>query len=147
MNMFLREIGQVAIFLICAQTLLHFRANDSYEKYIKLLISMILLLLLAEPFLNLLTIEEGSGFMDKVQGYEQRLETIMGSGLLKEEEVEAFLTYITNEKVEQGVEYVEAMENQQKEAQGVNEDAVQDIEPYTQIIIEKVELGGQNGEF
>lgn len=146
MSSLLKEIGQVAIFLICAQTLLHFRANDSYEKYIKLLLSMVLLLLLAEPFLSLLNMESGTGFMDKIYGYEQKLEMMMENGLLKEEEVEDFLVNLTTEKVEQGVEYIESMEvqgevSQEKEAEG-NEEAMEQ----RQIIIETIEVGGENGE-
>lgn len=147
MSSFLKEIGQVAIFLICAQTLLHFRANDSYEKYIKLLLSMMLMLLLAEPFLNLLSMENGMGFMNKIQGYEQKLETIMGNGLLKEEEVEDFLINITTEKVEQGVEYVESMKVQSEELQETNADVNPEVEEQKQIIIETIEVGGENGEF
>lgn len=147
MSSLLKEIGQVAIFLICAQTLLHFRANDSYEKYIKLLLSMMLMLLLAEPFLNLLSMENGMGFMNKIQGYEQKLETIMGNGLLKEEEVEDFLINITTEKVEQGVEYVESMKVQSEELQETNADVNPEVEGQKQIIIETIEVGGKNGEF
>lgn len=145
MSVLLREIGQVAIFLICAQTLLHFRANDSYEKYIKLLISMMLLLLLAEPFLNLLSIGNGTGFKDKIQDYEQRLEMIMGEGLLKEEEVENFLISITNEKVQQGAEYVEKLEIQE-EQQEASTDEYKEAEAQIQIIIDEIEIGGKNGE-
>ena len=54
MESFLEKIGQIAIFMICAQTLMHFRAKEAYEKYLKLLVSMMLLLLLAEPLLGLM---------------------------------------------------------------------------------------------
>lgn len=146
MSSLLKEIGQVAIFLICAQTLLHFRANDSYEKYIKLLLSMMLMLLLAEPFLNLLSMESGTGFMDKVYGYEQKLEIIMGNGLLKEEEVEDFLVNITTEKVEQGVEYIESMEAQGEALHDEEADVNEEVMEQRQIVIETIEIGGENGE-
>ncbi len=146
MELLLKEIGKVAIFLICAQTLLHFRANDSYEKYIKLLLSMMLMLLLAEPFLNLLSMENGTGFMDKVYGYEQKLEVILGNGLLKEEEVEDFLVNITTEKVEQGVEYIESMEVQEEASQEKKADMKEEVVEQRQIVIETIEIGGENGE-
>lgn len=47
-------IGQVGIFLICAQTLLHFRPKESYEKYLKLLLSVMLLIQLLQPLLTVL---------------------------------------------------------------------------------------------
>ena len=53
MSALLEKIGQMAVFLICAQTLMHFRPKDSYEKYIKLLVSMMLLILLVEPVMDL----------------------------------------------------------------------------------------------
>ncbi len=146
MDLLLKEIGQVAIFLICAQTLLHFRANDSYEKYIKLLISMMLMLLLAEPFLNLLSMESGTGIREKMYGYEQKLESMMGSGVLKEEEVENLLVNITTEKVEQGVEYMESMEVQGEVSQEKEADAKKEAMEQREIIIETIEVGGKNGE-
>ena len=33
-----RVIGQAGIFLICAQTVVHFRPKESYDKYLKLLL-------------------------------------------------------------------------------------------------------------
>ena len=47
-------IGQVGIFLICAQTLIHFRPRESYEKYLKLLLSVMLLIQLLQPLLTVL---------------------------------------------------------------------------------------------
>ena len=47
-------IGQVGIFLICAQTVVHFRPKESYEKYLKLLLSVMLLLQLLQPVLTAL---------------------------------------------------------------------------------------------
>lgn len=47
-------IGQAGIFLVCAQTLLHFRPKESYEKYLKLLLSVMLLIQLLQPVLTVL---------------------------------------------------------------------------------------------
>ena len=44
-----RVIGQAGIFLICAQTVVHFRPKESYDKYLKLLLSVMLLLQLLQP--------------------------------------------------------------------------------------------------
>lgn len=143
LNVLLKEVGQVAIFLICAQTLLHFRAKDSYEKYIKLLISMMLLILLAEPLLDLLSLEEGTSFIEKIQGYEQRIESVMGSSLMSEADIENFLINITTKKVEQGMEYVQSAELAEQEVQ---QGADADVPVQTQIRIDKIEIGGQNGE-
>lgn len=146
MNGLLREIGQVAIFLICAQTLLHFRARDSYEKYIKLLISMMLLILMAEPFLDLISMKEGTGFADKIKEYEEELETVMGMGLMNEEEMESFLLSIMTQKVEQGLEYVQTEQQGLEIKQGeVLENKGCEVE-VKQVVIDKIEIGGKNGE-
>ena len=151
MDTLLKEIGQVAVFLICAQTILHFRAKDSYEKYIKLLIRMMLLLLLAEPFLKLFDTKENGSFWDKIATYEQSMEEVMGSGFLQEEEIEQLLQGITRQKVEAGVEYVQAQEAEAQGGQTVETTAresqePEDVIPQTPIIIEKIEVGGANGE-
>ena len=146
MNGLLREIGQVAIFLICAQTLLHFRARDSYEKYIKLLISMMLLILMAEPFLDLISMKEGTGFADKIKEYEEELEAVMGKGLMNEEEMESFLLSIMTQKVEQGLEYVQTEQQGLEIKQGeVLENKGCEVE-VKQVVIDKIEIGGKNGE-
>ena len=48
-----RVIGQAGIFLICAQTVVHFRPKESYDKYLKLLLSVMLLLQLLQPVLTM----------------------------------------------------------------------------------------------
>ena len=48
-----RIVGQAGIFLICAQTIVHFRPKESYEKYLKLLLSVMLLIQLLQPVLTL----------------------------------------------------------------------------------------------
>lgn len=45
----LQIIRQVGIFMICAQMILHFKPSESYGKYIKLLISIMVLVQLFFP--------------------------------------------------------------------------------------------------
>ncbi len=142
MELLLKEIGQMAVFLICAQTLLYFRAKDSYEKYIKLLISMILLLLLTEPFLNLFHTGEGSGLWNGIATYGQAMEEVMGQGLIEEEEIEQILQRITQEKVEEGVGYVQELEENMTQENNKSKE-----QGNAQIVIEKIEVGGIHGEF
>ena len=47
-----RVVGQAGIFLICAQTIVHFRPKEAYEKYLKLLLSVMLLTQLLQPVLS-----------------------------------------------------------------------------------------------
>lgn len=46
----IENIKQIGLFMIVAQTFLHFTAGQSYEKYIKIITSVIVLLLFVRPF-------------------------------------------------------------------------------------------------
>lgn len=49
----LGTIRQIGIFMICAQAALHFKPSAKYEKYLKLLISVMVLVQLLNPLLRL----------------------------------------------------------------------------------------------
>ncbi len=135
--MFLERIGQVAIFLICAQTLVHFRAKECYEKYIKLLVSMMLLILLMEPILNLF--HEKVSIQDGIKRYEQELEGVLSTSYISNEEIEQRLIKMIEHTAEEG--YLQV----QQESRG--EESKAEIETdRTQIIIKSIEIGDNNGE-
>ncbi|MBD5526645.1 MAG: hypothetical protein HDR04_20040 [Lachnospiraceae bacterium] len=48
----LESIRQIGIFMIVAQTVLHFAANEQYEKYMKIIAGVIVLLLFIRPFIS-----------------------------------------------------------------------------------------------
>lgn len=48
-NLFFRAICQAGIFMICAQAIVHFRPKEAYEKYLKLLVSLMVLIQLFLP--------------------------------------------------------------------------------------------------
>lgn len=49
LNSFFQAICRVGIFMICAQAIVHFRAQDAYEKYLKFLVSIMILIQLLLP--------------------------------------------------------------------------------------------------
>lgn len=51
---FFKSICQVGIFMVCAQTITHFRPNRSYEKYMKLLVSVMVLIQILQPLSSLI---------------------------------------------------------------------------------------------
>lgn len=51
MNM-LESIRQIGVFMIVAQTVMHFAANGQYEKYMKIIAGVIVLLLFIRPFIS-----------------------------------------------------------------------------------------------
>ncbi|MBD5504514.1 MAG: hypothetical protein HDR09_12510 [Lachnospiraceae bacterium] len=48
----LESIRQIGIFMIVAQTVMHFAANGQYEKYMKIIAGVIVLLLFIRPFIS-----------------------------------------------------------------------------------------------
>lgn len=72
-----RGIGQVGIFLICAQTVVHFRPKESYDKYLKLLLSIMLLLQLLQPVLTVFGGGEGWNVEEQVAGFTEELQTVL----------------------------------------------------------------------
>ena len=117
----LSKIGQLAVFLICAQTLVHFRPKKSYEKYIKLLVSMMLLILLVEPVMDFLGKGEKGDFLERIFVYEQKLEEILISPQLDAGQIEGILQNILQQRVNEGSVYVQ---EQSQEAKAVNGTAV-----------------------
>lgn len=91
----LSKIGQMAIFMICARTLLHFRAKESYEKYLKLLVSLMLLVLLVEPLMDIFGKGEEGEFLQRIQSYSYQLQDILENEQLNNEEISEILSHMT----------------------------------------------------
>lgn len=72
-----RVVGQAGIFLICAQTIVHFRARESYEKYLKLLLSVMLLIQLLQPILTIFGGETGKNAQTQAQEFTQELQSVL----------------------------------------------------------------------
>ena len=72
-----RIIGQVGIFLICAQTVVYFRPKESYDKYLKLLLSIMLLLQLLQPVLTMLGSGETWNVEEQMTGFTEGLQTVL----------------------------------------------------------------------
>lgn len=157
MSVLLEQIGQIAIFLICARTMLHFRAQESYEKYIKLLVSMMLLILLITPIMELFGVNSTEGLEDKINEYEKKLQNLLSEPILEENSIEAILQNITERQVSESAEYVE---NQTESAKSMNEtdmevstvvvteaeqEEVQEEIEKIEINVEKIEIGGNDG--
>ena len=103
-------IKQVGIFMICAQMLLHFKASENYGKYIRLLMSMMVLIQLAVPLSGLLRGRTGENLAQGLTHYETLLteqrgeinETcIQAEQLLEELTLEEIKTRINNQKTEE----------------------------------------------
>lgn len=63
---FFKSICQIGIFMVCAQTITHFRPNSSYEKYMKLLVSVMVLIQILQPMSSLLSRNGGKNLEERV---------------------------------------------------------------------------------
>lgn len=68
METFLEEIRSVGIFIICARAVIHFRPKASYEKYLKVLTAIIVLVMLITPCFEMLGNMEN--FLCSMEQYE-----------------------------------------------------------------------------
>lgn len=55
---FFDMLKRIGIFIICARAIIQFIPDDSYEKYFRILVSVIVLVLFLSPILNLLGTED-----------------------------------------------------------------------------------------
>lgn len=104
MNSYLvQTVCRTGIFVICAQVLVHFRPNASYEKYMKMLVSAIILLQLFMPVSNLFAGEEEQGLAERVVQFEEQLELSMERAVQKYSASEELLERMTLEEVRECV--------------------------------------------
>ncbi len=73
----LETIKQVGIFIICAQALMHFRPSETYEKYFKLLVSIMVLIQLLAPIFSLMQGKNTLSLQDAIVAYEESLNANM----------------------------------------------------------------------
>ena len=131
----LREIGRVAVFIICAQTLLHFRAKESYEKYIKLLISMMVLMLFLKPFFSGKFGTESDFLEQMIAKHEKELEENVFSMEMNQEKVEEIVMSMSLEAVSQ--KEMQDLEKQQEEAESKERKG----EDQSIIHVEEIQIG------
>ena len=100
MNSYLvQTVCRTGIFVICAQVLVHFRPNASYEKYMKMLVSAIILLQLFLPVSSLFTGEGEQSLAERVAQFEEQLELSMERAVQKYSASEELLERMTLEEV------------------------------------------------
>lgn len=135
----LRTLGQIAAFMICAQTVLYLRANESYDKYIKLIASMILLLLLLNIFGwgNYKNDEPNIGLV--MEKYEFKMQEILSQIQPKEQDMEMVLQQLAYEAKEKSDQENTAGILAEETSQNVREAQKSEID----ILIEPITVGGE----
>lgn len=76
MNEILNLLLKIGIFLVLAQTLLHFNANENYTKYVQIIINLMILSMLLVPMIGIF--KEGTlhKFEEEVRQYQKQLQML-----------------------------------------------------------------------
>lgn len=72
-NSFLNTICRIGIFMICAQAIIHFRPGKAYEKYLKMLVGVMVLVQIFSPLMELLSAEGQENIAARVIWFEQQM--------------------------------------------------------------------------
>lgn len=102
--MLLRTICRIGIFMICAQAIIQFRPREVYEKYLKLLVGVMILIQLFLPLGSFLF---GGGMEETLAGLERfrtRMEGELETAAREAEEAEKLLEQMTLEEVRRRME-------------------------------------------
>ena len=99
-----QSICRTGIFMICAQAIVHFRPRESYEKYLKLLVSVMVLIQLFLPLGSFLAGIRGEAAAGKLEDFRQSLEQSMEEARQRAEETDAMLERMTLEEVRRRME-------------------------------------------
>lgn len=117
MNLLFRSICQLGIFMICAQAIVHFRPNSSYEKYLKMLVSVMLLVQVFLPFTKMFSSDTQQGIEKNIAQFEQKIEETMNQALRTAAETDDLLSNMSLEEVRK------RMEAQEEEKEGEQEES------------------------
>ena len=90
--------------MICAQAIVHFRPQESYEKYLKLLVSVMVLVQLFFPLGSFLAGVGGEDVRGQLENFQESLEQSMEKARQQAEETDALLEQMTLEEVRRRME-------------------------------------------
>ncbi len=142
---FLEAIGRIGIFMICARAIVHFRPKEADEKYMKLLVSIMVLIQLFLPLGGFLL---GGGGNETAAALEQ-FKITLEQGMRQAEEnaarSEALLEEMTLEEVRKRVEQQGAKE---AEGEAVSETGKEQGIGQIEVKVESVGIiavGGEEG--
>lgn len=69
-----KGIGGMTVFIICAQTIVHFRPKASYEKYLKMLISIFILMQLLQAVEGAFSRQGQNFLLQQTREYREKLQ-------------------------------------------------------------------------
>lgn len=116
---FFQIVCRLGIFMVCARLLIHFRVQESYEKYLKLLVSVMILIQLFLPLGNFLSAEKKEAGLKELEGIRQEFEAELERAQLQAQEADRMLEQMTLEELQRRVE-----EEREKEQAGKEEGTI-----------------------
>lgn len=131
-NVLFQAICKVGIFMICAQAIIHFRPREAYEKYLKLLVSVMILIQLFLPFGGFLLGESVGETAERLALFRERLEQEFRLSTLEAEETDKLLEQMTLEEVRRRMA--------EQESENVEESRTAELTSEIHVSVEPVEL-------
>lgn len=131
-----QTICRVGIFMICAQAIIHFRPEGSYEKYLKLLVGSMILIQLFLPVGRLLFWGDGQELALKSEEFMEELEAEMAAAEENALETESLLEQMTLEEVRRRVEEARILEEGSEPSLDLPESELIEIEPVEKIHVQ-----------
>lgn len=108
LDAFFQAICRVGTFMICAQAIVHFKPNESYEKYLKLLVSVMILIQLFLPLGSLFVKGDRQETARQLEAFRESLEEGMRYAEEQAAETDRILEQMTLEEVQRRMEEQEA---------------------------------------
>lgn len=96
---FVKAICQVGIFMICAQAIIHFRPKAVYEKYLKMLVSAMILIQLLVSVSGMFSPEGEGNLMERAAWFAESMEKSMQKNIADSRLQEGKTQDIVNEEV------------------------------------------------
>lgn len=125
----LENIRRIGIFMIAAQTVIHFAAGKQYEKYMKLIASVVILLLFVSPF-----VDSSEDIVAKWRSEAEKMAEQMG----QYDTWQAEIPYVQGRVGEEALQQLE--EEIKTRLNGIVDDAAD------QVVDVEIDLGGQAEE-
>lgn len=103
-NSFFQAICRIGIFMICVRAIIHFRPNESYEKYLRLLAGILIMIQLFLPVGRLILGKGGQEAAQVLQEFRQELERGMEEAAESAAAADALLEQMTLEEIQRRLE-------------------------------------------
>lgn len=116
-NALFRAICKVGIFVICAQAVVHFRPREAYEKYLKLLVGIMVMIQLFLPIAAFFLGGNMEQLAQRLEGFQEELEQnakLEAEAAMKADEV---LERMTLEEVSRRMEELKRKEQETEQNQ------------------------------